>query len=386
MNRIAIIVSLICLALGVAVTTAQENPFKTQNPFETSGERPIRLLGGEEPPPALPLPDSGETVLWSAVVQGKSGPQDGLGRDDFTLAVDGKGRDISWFARRPAGEDADDPPVWYVALFDLTIGDPQMMKQAGEQLVAAMGSKLVAGQRVALVIFDGQMDVVVPFTDDPAKVSAALARLPGRSVFSIHDFFGKRVRVSARGELRIKSTLDKSDDMAQHNFAANRFFTEMRRLALELGELPGRKQVMLFSGGFNRRWLAKEEVAFLRMVDAFCRATAAVYSYHAVDDEYLDRVLEAEGIRRAKQEKAGPSELKHAERLIRSLAETSGGRAWTGKEGLDEIVRVLVEEGRHHYLFGFPRGDGERGGLFLPCEVKSTGGAAVRAPLGFYDN
>jgi VWFA-related protein len=393
--RVVITVALVSGVLGVVTVTAQETPFTSANPFEISGERPIRLFVGDGPPVSFP-PGDGDTVLWSVVAGDKDRPVDGLGAGDFTFAVDGQRRDIAWFARRPAGAEAAGAagtvdgfvaPGWYVALFDLTIADPGKMKEAGDKLLEAIAARLDQDEQVAVLFFDGRIEVVAPFTRDPALIRAALEKLPDHSVYNIHDFFGQRVRVTPRGELKIKSTLDQSDDTAQHNFAAYRFFTELRRLALEMGKLPGRKQVMLFSGGFNRRWLAKEEVAYLRMVDAMCRATAVVYTFEAVDEDYLKRLLDEEGIRRKKQEKAGANELKYAERFLGELAESTGALAWTAKDGVAEIVETLFRDGRHHYLLGSPRRSGTRTGTFLPCEIRVGGGVSeVRAPLGFYDN
>ena len=383
-------ISFIIWALCGTAVLAQETPFSTANPFEASGERPINLFGDGVPPAPFPPVDAGDTVLWSAVAQKKDDvPADGLDAGAFTFEVDGEKREIGWFAGRPSGEGEERfaAPGWYVALFDLTIADPLMMKEAAAKLLAEIANRLDTDEQVAVVFFDGRVEVAAPFTRDVALIRAALERIPVRSVYNIHDFYGRRVMVSARGEKKITSTLDKSDDTAQHNFAAYRFFTEIRRLALELDKVPGRKQVMLFSGGFNRRWLVKEDVAYLRMVDAMCRATAAVYTYNAVDEEYRERILEDEGIRRKRQEKAGVTELKYADRFLREFAESTGALSWTAKAGTEEIVRTIFIDGRHHYLLGFPRGGGTRTGSFLPCEVNVGGGVSeVRVPLGFYDN
>lgn len=372
-----------------SAATAQDTPFATSNPFETSGERPIRLFGDGNSPAPFPPATAGDTVLWSAVAKKKDGGHvDGLNRDAFTVELDGGKQELAFFARRP---DASDEKIhaasgWYVALFDLTIADPAKMKEACLTLLEEAENRLEADEQVAVIFFDGRLEVVVPFTRDPAMIRRALARIPDRSIYSTHDFFGRRVRVSARGETRITSTLDQSDDTAQHNFAAYRFFTEMRRLAIELGKVPGRKQVMLYSGGFNRRWLAKEDVAYLRMVDAMCRATAVIYSYNAVDEDYLERILEYDGISRKRMEKAGVTELKYAARFLRELSESTGGLAWTAEDGKQELIQTMFSEGRHHYLLGFHRSAGTRTGNFLACEVKSDGVSDIRAPLGFYDN
>lgn len=395
--RMLFTVSLITWALCGGALTAQETPFESQNPFETSGERPIRLFDENGPPSAYPPAGAGDTVLWSGVAESRDRPVDGLDAGDFTFEVDGDKREISWFARRPAGgtaegtagkEEGFSAPGWYVALFDLTIADPLMMKEAGVKLMEAIGARLDQDEQVAVVFFDGRVNVVTPFTRDPAVIRAALDQLPDHSVYSVHDFFGSRVKVSGRSESNITSTLDQSDDTAQHNFAAYRFFTELRRLALELGKVPGRKQVMLFSGGFNRKWLAKEDVAYLRMVDAMCRATAVVYTYNAVSEAYLDRILEEEGISRKKVEKARGTELRYADRFLVELAESTGALSWAaqGKDGTEEIVQTLFRDGRHHYLLGFTRGSGTRTGGFLPCQARADGAAKVRGPLGFYDN
>jgi len=387
--RRALILFLLIGAFSVAGAMAQDSPFTSSNPFETAGDKPIRLFGDAEPPAPYPAAAVGDTVLWSAVVsKGDDVPLEGLEQGAFSFELDGRSREISLFARRPAteGDTGFAGPGWYVALFDLTIADPLMMKAAGEKLLAEIDNRLDLDEQVAVVFFDGRVEVVAPFTRDREVIAAALQRIPQRSVYCIHDFFGSRVKVTARGELKMTSTLDQSDDTAQHNFAAHRFFNEIRRLALELARVPGRKQVMLFSGGYNRKWLTKEDVAYLRMVDAMCRATAAVYTYNAVDDDYLDRILEEEGLRRSKKEKAGAAERKYASRLLQELAESTGGLYWSAKSGPEEIVATLFEDGRHHYLLGFPRSAGSRTGIFLPTKVDAAGASGVRTPLGFYDN
>ena len=93
-NRVLFAICLIIGALCAVAVTAQDTPFTSQNPFETSGERPTKLFGAGGAPVPFP-PADGDTVLWSAVAEKRATPVDSLDAGDFTFEVDGKKREIA---------------------------------------------------------------------------------------------------------------------------------------------------------------------------------------------------------------------------------------------------------------------------------------------------
>jgi len=204
----------------------------------------------------------------------------GLERDDFEILQDGKPVEISNFfaVARPSrldlaierGRDdggavltpeSDLPAeqqlnlLVYVDHFNL---HPQNRKRALDELRGFLEDRMFQGDRVMLVGYDGQLDVVQPFTRDWNEVRNGLDRLGRMKALRPRDDAQRRQVLST-------IRLAHEEDDAQMALSFVRSYVqeqqvELRRSTAALGKtvramagLPGRRAVLYVSDGLPQR-------------------------------------------------------------------------------------------------------------------------------------
>lgn len=244
-------------------------------------------LAAQQPPP----PGFGEVVEVNVVnvdvyVTGKDGkPVAGLGKADFEVFEDGKRVEITNFeavdrnpaagapapaapaAPRPAGEAAAAAPetglhlVVYVDNFNIRQGN---RARAIQQLREFLTRQLVPGDKVMIASYDLGMNVRLPFTSDPAALSAALDGLATLTVQGDED---ERARRHAFQEVMTIQELAMADPggvpcpqnitVPVHAYArakrqeVQRTFSALTLLVNSLSGVPGRKAVLHVSDGIS---------------------------------------------------------------------------------------------------------------------------------------
>jgi VWFA-related protein len=199
------------------------------------------------------------------------------------------------------------PPQLITLVID--IGDLQFehLKQACTAASRFAKKTIAAGNSVAVYAVDTSLHLAVPFTNDRQRALDVLEKIGNRVPFgrltasegaltqaSITDLLtsihpvpesatGKGQRNTPERMMQKEINREALQDMKMaqswlviaSSFQARAIFMALRALALGYRALPGRKSVVVFSGGFPHSKLAEAELQ--AVIDAANRANVAIY-------------------------------------------------------------------------------------------------------------
>lgn len=229
-------------------------------------------------PPAATFHSGTRLVEVEVVVRNRNGPVTGLSKDDFSVLDQGKPQRIDVFRAGPSesnaqniplppgavsnrGSTASTTPAGYTAvLFDQLNTNLDFREYERNALVKFM-RRMDPNEHVAIYVLGSQLHVLQEFTDDPAKLIAALQRVDsGRDLMpaNIHDaLFGFNTDAEGNaitgrrmsGELKgfiTQSTMESAANVAQVNAARNGLTTgeALAIIARHLGGMPGRRNLV----------------------------------------------------------------------------------------------------------------------------------------------
>ncbi|HSM50742.1 MAG TPA: VWA domain-containing protein, partial [Thermoanaerobaculia bacterium] len=233
------------------------------------------------------------------VVDREGQPVRDLGRDEFELLVDGEPVEIGYFTPPPAaaatapvppsptgageepapaetGEAPAAEPTTLVAYIDETAIRPGQRNQILEAFGRVLAERLAAGDQVLVARFDEGLRLLTDLTTDPATVQAALARAAKRAPASLLSQLeeaallqdlesaeagagggagGRSSGAEDAEAMRLRAELE-----SRASFEADRqrqATASLADLVGALGGIPGRKTVLLGSGGFLSRPAAR---------------------------------------------------------------------------------------------------------------------------------
>ena len=159
----------------------------------------------------------------------------------------------------------------------------------------------------------------------------------------------------------------------------------MQRALESLGQVRGRKSVVLVSEGFIYDTQLPE---FKRLIDTSRRVNAAIYFVNGRGLEGLPDALTAEYSTILPAEDLGFAFSQEAETQEGSvsLAADSGGFTVRSSNDLGAGLKRISDETRAYYLIGYNPTNAARDGAFRKIEVKVRGrrGLEVRARKGYY--
>ncbi len=231
-----------------------------------------------------------EVVEVDVLVSGRDGrPVRDLRREEFTLLVDGEPVEIRYFAAPPsepdasaaaepgsetAGEQPDAEPAIVVAYMDETAIRPGQRNQLLQAFGRVLSRRLAAGDRVMVARFDEGLRLLTELTTDEEVVRNALAQAAKRAPASLvaqmeESALLQELESSGGGggggggggalrnddeemeamRLRVEVESRASADADRQRRAT----AALADLVGALGGLPGRKTVLLGSGGFLTR-------------------------------------------------------------------------------------------------------------------------------------
>ena len=415
------------------------------------------------PPPAAPFVERIDVNVVNVevfVVDRQGRRVTGLTRDDFELLHDGEPVPISNFfstTRRdrvasslpglpeadPAGPAATDLPeeqklnlLVYVDHFNI---HPSNRARVLDELAGFLEDRAFQGDNVMIVGFDGDLDVVQPFTRDRREIAAAVRKLD--------DPVGGRVRqdrelLQAMQQMRtiadavggddLQAQLDgmsQAYDIVRSYVQSARFDLVRSAKALDamlrsLSGLPGRKAILYVSDGLLQR---PGEVLYHHLIDEFGTQLANTATIGGqMPDPYLEIAHEDETqlfnsiIRQANAQQitlytlnadAGTNADKHispdgfglgrgtggtralatlhAQSLqepLLAMAESTGGTAIINTSNFDDALAAMGEDFDSFYSLGFQVPEGEVGDYHrIEVRVKGHPELAVRHRQGYRD-
>ena len=399
---------------------------------------------GPEPPAETPptFPAGTELVTVDVVVLDKQGmPVSGLGREDFTIAEEGKPQELVAFeavdlqppaatpsnaslpALRPSSNvaGASESRSFVVVFDELHLGPAEAHR--GRAAVAEFLKTAVADRdRVTLV---GTAEGAFWSTRIPEGREAlvqVLGRFQGRRILEdarddMTDWEAMRIererdpivtdRVarrflasgSVRQDTRQRGERDTGEDKDSQRLQVRaraaqvyaRVLTQneatlsvLERAFASLGPVRGRKSVILVSGGFVND---PQESGLRRAVTESRRANAALYFLDARGLEGAPSNLSAESGTRIDFNDLGATleEAKERSEGSHSLAVDTGGFSVENDNDLKRGMERIGRESSTYYLLGYAPLDKRADGRFRKIEVKvARPGVTVRARRGYY--
>jgi VWFA-related protein len=295
------LVPLLCLAALLPAPLGADPATKPNDPAKTAGAPPGAAAGSPASPASPGSAVEPETFFESVDVQvvnvdvyvaDKSGKRiSGLKREDFELYEDGKPVTISNFyavdGETPPDTSADagnaanaagtanaanlTPPTEQRLYLTLFIDERSLTGPARNRLIPALKSfvagKLRPGDRLLLANYNGTVQLQGP-TDDPAVINAALDGLAKTAARGTEAALDRRRVLS---EIEQAQSFDDPNrppvalEMAKETYDGIRLYAQaqydqIRTTLGALGQfvdslagLPGRKAVLLVSGGLSQR-------------------------------------------------------------------------------------------------------------------------------------
>jgi VWFA-related protein len=212
-------------------------------------------------------------VLVDSVVTDKKGNYvRDLTQNDFKIFEDNKEQSVSTFSTgADVATQANGQRRYLILFFDnstMAAPDQIQARSAATKFIAANAGP---DRLMAVVDFGGALRIVQNFTANADVLRAAVAGVKNSSVDPNAP--------AASGPVTVASTGLSSLGNAEADFGARSMLLAVRSLAKNLRAVPGRKMVVLFSGGFP---LTQENQSELTAtIDACNKSNVAVYALDA---------------------------------------------------------------------------------------------------------
>src|SRR5437879_107425 len=247
---------------------------------------PARSQAQEQPPPPPPptaataeqqpvvvIKKESKLVLVDSVVTDKKGNYiRDLTQNDFKVFEDNKEQAVSTFSTGADAATQTNGQRRYLILFfdNSTMAAPDQIqaRSAATKFIAANAGP---DRLMAVVDFGGSLRIVQNFTANAEVLRAAVSGVKSSSVAPNAPAPGVPVTVASTGLSSLGN--------AEADFGARSMLLAVRSLAKNLRTIPGRKMVVLFSGGFP---LTQENQSELTAtIDACNKSNVAVYALDA---------------------------------------------------------------------------------------------------------
>ncbi|HEX4545454.1 MAG TPA: VWA domain-containing protein [Candidatus Acidoferrum sp.] len=256
--------ALVCLA--PALSWAQEEPLPPPpQAVPTTAQQPVVVIRKES-----------KLVLVDAVVTDKKGNYvRDLTQNDFKVFEDNKEQQVSTFSTGAEGATQANGQRRYLILFfdNSTMGAPEQIQARG---AANKFIEANAGpdHMIAVVDFGGALRIVQNFTANANLLRQAVSGVKSSSVDPNAPGPDVPVTVASTGFSSL-GTLGN----AEADFGARSMLLAVRSLAKNLRSIPGRKMVVLFSGGFPLT--SENQSELTATIDACNKSNVAVYALDA---------------------------------------------------------------------------------------------------------
>jgi len=238
---------------------------------------PPQAAPAAEQQPVVVIKKESKLVLVDAVVTDKKGNYiRDLAQNDFKVFEDNKEQPVSTFSTgADVATQANAQRKYLILFFDnstMAAPDQIQARSAATKFIAANSGP---DRLMAVVDFGGSLRIVQNFTANADVLRAAVSGVKGSSVDPNAPPPDVPVTVASAG----LSSLGSSLGNAEADFGARSMLLAVRSLAKNLRTIPGRKMLILFSGGFP---LTQENQSELTAtIDACNKSNVAVYSLDA---------------------------------------------------------------------------------------------------------
>jgi VWFA-related protein len=242
---------------------------------------PPQAAATAEQQPAVVIKKESKLVLVDSVVTDKKGNYvRDLTQNDFKVFEDNKEQAVSTFSTgADAATQANGQRRYLILFFDnstMAAPDQIQARSAATKFIAANAGP---DRLMAVVDFGGSLRIVQNFTANADVLRAAVSGIKNSSVDPNAPPTDTGFAVASTGMPSLGSSLGSSLGNAEADFGARSMLLAVRSLAKNLRSIPGRKMLVLFSGGFP---LTQENQSELTAtIDACNKSNVAVYALDA---------------------------------------------------------------------------------------------------------
>jgi len=374
-------------------------------------------------------------VTVDVVVRDHGQPVRGLDQHNFTVFEDGHPQSIAFFEphsdaaslsiQGQAPHAPSLPPGTFTNLPVTHVTDSVTVllldglnTEAADQLYVRREmirylKNLPPGRRIAVFTLGDQLRLLQGFTDDAAILLAAVTSKQSTPLTSMrapgNQTLEERAALDAMADAHVSPlTIDaytnfmSETDAAEDSQRIGITLEAMQQLARYLGGIPGRKNLVWFSGSFPLQFFATERNPFhgdnngqplpvrdfndlLRnTIDLFTAARVAVYPvdargvltesiFSAAEQGDYARVVHgsAVGALRAAQDSAMLAAQRVADHgTMDELAQQTGGRAVYDDNGLSEAFADALSDGSNFYTLAYIPANGHFDGRLRHIEIR----------------
>jgi VWFA-related protein len=312
------------------------------------------------------------TVLVEAIVTGKKGEQvHDLTAKDFRIWQDGKEQAVTSISAEAKSAD----PHFLVLFFDDTQIAPPDRVVARQAVSRFIDANAAPGRLMAVVSYSGSLSIAQNFTNNAVRLKDALNRV---------EASGGLTANSRPGQLNTAAAAD--------NFGSRNMMQALTNLTKSLGVLPGRKTVVLLTGGIPSSSDLKSEVA--AAIEASSRSDVAIYpvnvtavssTVNRVKDPFGPTVPGCDGCRAGPQgvdydSRTGTQDpAESSQSLLLTLASGTGGFVTRDPSDLLRGLQQIGEEQTEHYVLSYTPPESKEGSCHGLRVKVDRAGATVRA-------
>jgi len=371
-----------------------------------------------------------QIVVVEVVVTGKNGqPVPGLRKEDFLVSEDGHPQTISYFEETgaqplqanlpalPPNVFSNIPRVKQSNAVTVLLLDTLNTPLADQSRVRAQMLKylksLPPGRRMAIFTLGTQLEFIQGFTDDPALLVAAINHKSGS--IDTSPLLTSNAETAANQELVAAMLEEHAVDAANKlkQFVADQSSARsgarlqitleaFQQLAHYLAGIPGRKNVIWFSGAFpitifpdaglsNSFGAQRDDQEAVKKTDALLTsAQVAIYPI-APEGVVTDSLFSASSDARQAQQPAGTTLQQAAQERnenhagMDQIAKYTGGEAFYGTNDLNDALARATDHGSHFYTLTYSSTNAARDGRFRKIQVKlATSGYQLAYRQGYY--
>jgi len=347
------------------------------------------------------------------VTKGKGEPVPGLRQEDFKVTEEGKAQTISFFEEHKgappaaAGSEALPPHVYAndpsikkadsvnVLLLDWLNTQPQDQPYVRLEIAKYLRS-MAPGTRLAIFTLVARLHMVQGFTGDPAELLAALddkkagaepqksPLLPTTQQTAADQAIVEMMIMNQASPAAVEAVRQETAENGSTRVESRIALTlrALQQLARYLSSIPGRKNVIWFSGSFPVGIFPDAGVP--RQYQRDVQQTAgqltadqvAIYPVAAVGlvgaagfDPTKGSTTRSERV----NIRAGSSDRAADQIAMETLARDTGGHAFYDTNGLTDAMSHAVNDGSHFYTLAYTPTDMKMDGKFRHIQVKVSG-------------
>jgi VWFA-related protein len=285
-----------------------------------------------------------------------------------------------------------------------------------QQLLAYLNAT-PPGTRIAIFGLTTQLTILQGFTSDPEVLKTVASRKLGKSSPLLQDSVGGGgIQNSTADDLEDVGgdattianlrQFDAQQQSFQLQLRAKYTLDAMSQLALYLSSIPGRKNLIWFSGSFPISILpditntlpdpfaviADSEKEFRDTVNLLARSQVAVYPIDArgltiapVFDASITRNYSRSPARMTQDLNKFASDTAAEHATMSQMAEATGGRAFFNTNGLTQAVATAINDGSNFYTLTYTPANPARDGRFRKIKVQlAQGGVKLAYRHGYY--